>query len=154
MKEKMKYKPLKWNVNWNKLSKKENFLIDFPFIGTYDKAIADIEKQLKNRKISDLDEWNKYPLEIKEFAFTLNKRIKEEIWGSNIFLPEDPADIPLSNHITDKWDVLPMYIQIIEKEMQIEMDIEFWEELDKMKYVEVIEQLYKKKTERISSTNG
>ena len=150
----MKTKPLKWNVDWNDLSKKDKFLVDFPFLGTLDKAIADIEKQLKGRRHADLDEWNKYPSEIKALAFKLNQRIKEEIWESDIFLPEDPADIPLSNHITDKWDLLPMYMQIIEKEMKIKMDIEFWENLDKMKYIEAIERIYKKKTERIESPNS
>jgi hypothetical protein len=150
----MSNKPLKWNVDWNQLSRKEKFLIDFPFIGTRDKAIANIEKQLKDRENHDLDEWDKFPIEIKTLAFKLNKRIKEEIWGTDIFLPQDPADIVLSNHITDKFDLLPMYIQIIEKEIQIEMNNKFWEALDKMNYVEVIEQLYKKKTELISSTDG
>jgi len=37
--------------------------------------------------------------------------------------------------------------------MQIKMDTEFWNNLDKMKYIEVIEKLYKKKSERRGSVD-
>ena len=116
----------------------ERFLIDFPFIGALDKAAADIRKQLRKRTHSDLNAWDKYPDEIKHTAFRLNEKIKAEIWDSSIFLPDDPADIVFASRCTLRLEPFSPYIFIIENELGREIDIEFIEDMNTMKYIEII----------------
>ena len=152
----MNYKPLKWNIDWENMTFKERFLLGAPFIATEDKAYKDIAAQLKERDDSYLSEWDKYSPDIKKLAIDLLNRIKNEnIWPSAIFLPDDPADIPLGVHFdfTDKLDFYPIAYSIVEKDLKIKMDTDFWNGLHKMTFGQAIEKLYKKKAELSASGN-
>ena len=135
---------------------KERFLLGAPFVATEDKAYKDIISQLNERNESYLAAWDKYPPDIGRLAIDLSKRLQiERVWPSAIFLPDDPADIPLGGHFdfTDKLDFYPIAYSIVEKDMKIKMDTDFWNSLPKMTFGQAIEKLYRKKVELSSSGN-
>lgn len=135
-------KPLKWCVNWDNLSFKERFLIGTPFIGTDVIAYKDIVRQLKTRTEIDLENWDRFPDKISKIALNIMKLFKtNQIWPNPIFIPEDPADITFALYfdLTDKFDIMPASIDIVQKEYGIELDAEFWEELEKLSFLQAIE---------------
>lgn len=152
-------KPLKWCLDWNNLSFKERFLMRTPFVGTEDKAYKDIVRQLEQRTKDDLSAWDKYPDEISQLANKISKLFEADgIWPNAIFLPDDPADIPfaLRFDFTDKFDLIPASIYIIEKDLGIEMEIDFWENLEKLSFAQSIEIIKKSmdKNQKHAPTNN
>ena len=115
-----------------------------PFVATEDRVFADIVRQLNERTESDLAAWNKYPDGVRLMAGDLSEQLKSEgIWPSALFLPDDPADIPLGNRFgeTDKWDFLPAVVSIVEKNLGIRMDMAWWNALPRMTYAQAVEQI-------------
>ena len=146
--------PLQWSIDWAKPSFKERFLMGCPFVATEDRVFADILRQLSERRESDLAAWDKYPDEVRLMVRDLSERLKAEgIWPSALFLPDDPADIPLGNRFgeTDKWDFLPAVYTIVEKNLGIKMDMAFWDDLPSMMYVQAVERMI---TQRAEQTGG
>jgi len=118
-----------------------------PFIGPDTKAYKDIINQLKERSEIDLKEWDNYPEEISKLA----KRIielykKKNLWPNPIFLPQDPADIAfcLRFDLTDKYDLLPESMGVVEKNIGVEMEEDFWDNLHKYKFNQAIEMIIKR----------
>ncbi|MBA4387280.1 MAG: hypothetical protein C0404_04820 [Verrucomicrobia bacterium] len=147
-------KPLKWSIDWAKPSFKERLLMGCPLVATEDRVYADIVRQLSERTESDLLAWNKYQEEVRLMAGALSEKLKaERIWPSALFLPDDPADIPLGNRFeeTDKWDFLPAVYSIVEKDLGIKMDAGFWDGLSCMTYVQAVEQMIRRKAEQAGS---
>jgi hypothetical protein len=147
-------KPLKWSVDWKNLSFKDKFLMGAPFVATEDKAYKDIVRQLTSRTEKDLEAWSSFPAEVSALARELSGILKTEgIWPSDLFLPDDPADVPFAPYFdfTDKWDFLPAYIDIVEKKLGIPMDNDFWDRIAGMTYAEAITEISQKKTKRLIS---
>lgn len=143
----MNAKPLTWCLDWNNLKPKEKFLMGCPFVATEDKVYKDIVNQLKQRALDDLKAWDAYPKEVADLAKKISAVLQDEgVWPSAIFLPDDPADIPLGHYFdfTDKWDFMPISFKIIEKDLGIEMDMDFWESLSEITYAKAIETIIKK----------
>lgn len=86
--------PLTWPVDINSMSDfKRRFNLNTPFIGYAVRIRRGVNCQLKQRKTSDLSEWDKYPhLKIiaKKTSHAFYKYLK---WSNDLFLPEDPFDI-------------------------------------------------------------
>ncbi|PID65798.1 MAG: hypothetical protein CR975_05740 [Gammaproteobacteria bacterium] len=144
----MSNKPLTWCVDWQNLTAKEKFLMGMPFIGTDVKAYKDINTQLKTRSEADLQEWDSYPKEISELAKQIIELYKKKkLWPNPIFLPQDPADIAfcLRFDLTDKYDLLPDSIWVVEQDIGIKMDEEFWHNLHHYKFYQSIEIILKNK---------
>ncbi len=61
--------------------------------------------------------------------------------------PLDPADIPSALHFdfTDKWDLLPYSVDLVEKRLGIGMPVDFWDSLGTMTFSEAIAEIYKRK---------
>lgn len=141
-------KPLTWCVDWQNLTSKEKFLMGMPFIGPDIKAYKDIKRQLEERSEENLKEWDKYPEEISKLAKQIIDLYKKKnLWPNPLFLPQDPADIAfcLRFDLTDKYDLLPESMRIVEKDIGIEMDEEFWETLHKYKFHQAIKLILEKK---------
>jgi hypothetical protein len=142
--------PLKWCIDWSKPTFKDRFLMGSPFRATEDRVRQDIHRQLSERDETDLGLWNRYPPEVQLLAEHLTSRLKADgIWPSALFLPDDPADIPLGFKLgeTDKWDFMPASVTIVEKDMGIVMDLAFWDGLSEMTFAQAIEMMIKKKAE-------
>ena len=145
-------KPLKWSIDWEHLTLKQRFLMGAPFVATEDSVERDIFRQLNGRTEADLSAWDSYPSEIRLLATRVANALKREaVWPSALFLPEDPADIPLGGHFdqTDKWDMLPVAASIVEKESGIKMDSAFWNSLPQMTYAQAIEVIARNQAEPV-----
>jgi len=139
-------KLLTWCVDWQNLTSKEKFLMGMPFIGPDSKAYKDIRYQLSKRSDTDLQEWDIYPKEISKLAKRIIELYKKKgVWPNPIFLPQDPADIAfcLRFDLTDKYDLLPESMWIVEKDIGVEMEDEFWENLHELKFHQAIEIIIK-----------
>jgi len=134
-------KPLKWNLDWKHLTRQEKFLMGAPFVATEDRAYKDIVRQLSARKATDLEAWSELPDEVRELASRISNALKTDgIWPSEFFVPDDPADIPFALHFdfTDKWDLSPYAIDLVEKRLRIQMPTAFWEHLGTMTFAEAL----------------
>jgi hypothetical protein len=146
----MMTEPLKWCVDWGKLSTKEKFLMGAPFVATEDRAYKDIVQQLAERTEADIEQWNSFPQDVSSLAKDISMALKADgIWPSSIFLPDDPADVPLGHYFdfTDKWDLLPASLALVEKEFGIEMDNGFWDRLSEMTYAQAVTEISRRKAE-------
>lgn len=122
-----------------------------PFAATEHRVRADILRQLSGRSAADLSAWDSYPPEVRWLAAELSSaRMSHDIWPSAVFLPDDPADIPMGDHFgeTDRWDFLPATFSIVEKEMGINMDAGFWDGLAGMTYAQAVGMMARKRAEQ------
>ena len=148
-------KPLKWSIDWEHLTFKQRFLMGAPFVATEDKVHRDILQQLNGRTEADIAAWDTYSAEVSQLAKDVAARLKvERIWPSSIFLPDDPADIPLGGHFgqTDRYDLAPAAFAIVEEEAGIKLNLAFWEGLSHMTYVQAVEQMIRQKAEQAGGT--
>lgn len=89
--------PLKWNLDWKHLTRRESFLMGAPFGATEDRAYRDIVRQLNERKTSDMKAWSGLPEEIREISCCIVNALKtDRVCPSAFFVPNDPADIPFA----------------------------------------------------------
>lgn len=148
---------LKWSIDWRNLKPKEKFLMGAPFIATEDKVYKDIVRQLKERNHNDLEAWNSFPSNITNLANNIsNSLMSEGIWPSTLFLPNDPADIPLGGYFdfTDKWDIFPAIFDVIKKDHGIQIDCDLWEKLPEITYVQAVQEIDRRKIELNASRDA
>ena len=133
--------PLKWNLDWKHLTRRERFLMGSPFVATEDRAYRDIVRQLNERKTSDMKAWSGLPEEIREISCCIVNALKtDRVWPSAFFVPNDPADIPFAIHFdfTDKWDRVPYAIDLVERRLGIKMSSKFWDDIDTKTFAEAL----------------
>jgi acyl carrier protein len=143
--------PLRWCLDWDHLSRKEKFLMGAPFLATEDRAYRDIVRQLETRTVSQIEEWARFPGDVQDLARRISRALKNDgVWPSELFLPDDPADIPFALHFdfTDKWDSIHYSIDLVEKRFGIEIPIDFWERLDTMSFAEAVTEILRHKAEQ------
>ena len=147
--------PLRWCLDWNHLSRKEKFLKGAPFLATEDRAYRDIVRQLETRTVSQIEEWARFPRDVQDLARRISQALKNDgVWPSELFLPDDPADIPFALHFdfTDKWDSRHYSIDLIEERLGIEIPIDFWERLATMSFAAAITEICRNKAEQSVAT--
>ena len=154
-KEKFMSQPLKPSVDLNNPSKKQRFLMGFPFLCPREKAYQEIVEQLKVRTEKDLEVWESHPTEVASLAKEVSEMLKSErVWPSSLFLPDDPAAAVFAinfDWFTDTWDLLPISFDIVEKRLGVEIDESFWlEEIYKISYFDAINHIIKKRAEQSS----
>lgn len=122
-----------------------------PFVATEDRAYRDIVRQLERRTAGSLDEWAGLPMDVQEMARAISHAVKADgIWPSDVFFPCDPADIPFGLHFdfTDRWDLVPYALDLVEKRLGVRMPDEFWEQLIAMTFEEALTEICKRKAEQ------
>jgi hypothetical protein len=143
--------PLKWCLDWDHLTFREKLLMGAPFVATEDQAYRDVVRQLKKRTEVAMEEWAKYPQEVSQLAKSVSQALKSDgIWPSEAFVPDDPADIPfaLRFDFTDKWDLMPYSIDLVEKRLGIKMQTNFWDRLNTMSFAEAIAEICRREAEQ------
>ena len=137
---------------------KDRLLMGSPVGATEERASKDIVRQLKERTEADLAAWDAYTPEVRKLALDLASALNDQgLWPSRVFLPDDPADIPLGWHLgqTDRWDLVPGAFAIVEKDFGIKLDLEWWTKaLSELTYAQAIERMLAKNAEPGASGNS
>lgn len=86
--------PLKWPVDWSKLTPWQKVLVDAPFIGVRHRVFKDIITQMQQRTEDSSAFWNQFsPAEL-DIEQKISKIAVQELgWPNSHFLPSDPFEI-------------------------------------------------------------
>lgn len=87
-------KPLRWPVNWHRLSAFEKFFLDLPYFGLKHRVKRVLESQVKSRSCADFEKaWGGYGnlLRIRDSVFEIVGEYMS--WNCLRFLPLDPCEI-------------------------------------------------------------
>ena len=147
----MEIKPLQWPIDWTTLSRFDRFFLFNPFWGKAKHIYGDLLDQLDDRTEEDLNQWEKYPAEIRKlFNITFPIIIEYMEWPeASIFLPDDPAEILFWGEV-DFLDV-SYALMCIEEELEIEVSDEFCWDL-RCTYAQLLQKFFveKSRTSRVS----
>ena len=145
----METKPLQLSVDLTSLSRFDRFFLRNPFWGKARHVYGDLLDQLDDRTEEDLNQWGKYPAEIRELFNTTSPIIIEcMLWPeTSIFLPDDPLETLLWAHFGD-WDTKNA-IDSIEELLGIKTSDEFWQNLSGGTYAQLLQKYFDEKSRTI-----
>jgi hypothetical protein len=133
--------PLKWPVDWSKLSPWQRVMKDTPLVGVRDRVYKEIVAQMEQRT-ADLSEfWNKFTWKELEIKQRISKILIEELgWPTSHFLPSDPFEIILWDGKGELGTVAA--IDRIEKELGlIKRSEPEWKELATRTFGDVVQKI-------------
>jgi energy-coupling factor transport system substrate-specific component len=128
--------PLRWPVDWDRLSDWQKVLVDMPIVGAQARCAKAILHQLSLRNEDCLAAWSGFsPREI-EFSRTISKIVQKHLgWPNDYFIPSDPFEIV----IWDRHGDLAV-VEVIANIEEIAGSQE-WSILQKKPYGEVVSML-------------
>jgi len=86
--------PLKWPVDWSKLTSWQRVMIDVPLIGVRDRVFKEFVAQMQQRAADSSEFWNQFsPAEMEVQQIISRIAVEELGWPNSHFLPSDPFEI-------------------------------------------------------------
>src|SRR5437868_6069385 len=86
--------PLKWPLDWSKLTAWQRVTKDVPFVGVRDRVFKEITAQMQQRAADSTEFWNQYStaeLDVEQRIAII--AVEELGWPNSHFLPSDPFEI-------------------------------------------------------------
>jgi len=86
--------PLKWPVDWTKLTSWQRVTVDAPFIGVRDRVFKEIVAQMRQRALDSSEFWSEFSSAELAVGQSISKIAMEELgWPNSHFIPCDPFEI-------------------------------------------------------------